>query len=354
MAYSNGYNLTTVLPKLRGRLAWSTDSTLNTANKTSASGRYFDDGSFHPAVTVPNIKKIATEPIDPNTWDAIFTAKQNAIISKCLNNVFSDPEFKEQVVLYSRDTEKEEEITGSGLAVGYRVQLAKAFDITVQVNSLELYFNEAATFNFYLFKQGSKTALKTKSVTTVANAKTTVELTDWFLNYRESAVYYIMYRQADLATAKAIREQACFTKTLFFRADPFTSDVISGTDFNREELSFSVNDPHGVNIQLSSFHDFTQDILNQPHLFDNLLGLSMAYAELKAIIYSQRSNDTERILKDQIDKAGLQLDMDGVAPFPDSPKTKGLKQELDAEIKRVKESFYPKQKPQVVNLAECS
>jgi len=351
MAYSNGYNNTTVLPALFGRLAWSTDTTLNTANKTSASGRYFDDGSFHSLVTVRNIKSFAAEPVSPATWDTIFTAKQNAVISRCLNGVFNECEFKEQVLLYNRFDESEELIANTGLAVGYKISLTDSFDVSTQINSLELYFNEAKTFNVYLFKQGSATAVKTKEVTTVAGTKTNVSLTDWILNYRESKVYYVVYFQNDLTTAKAINEEVYFNKTLFFCASPFTTDT-TGNVFDRENISIT-NNPSGLNMQVSTFKDFTQNILNQPALFDELLGLTMAYQCIEEAVYSVRSNGSERILKDQLDKIGIQLDLNGSAPISESPQVTGLKQRIEREIKRVKKSFYPKPKSVIVNYAEC-
>jgi hypothetical protein len=354
MAYSNGYNHTAVLAKLFGRLAWRTDSTLNTANKTSASGRYFDDGSFHALVTATNVKDTMAAIVSPETLDTAFASKQNAVILRTLNAVFNEPEYKEQTHLYERFSEIESDVPNSGKAIGYRVQLAKAFDISVQINALELYLNGAQTFNVYLFKQGSVAPIKTKSVTTVASTKTTVDLSSdpWILNYKESAIYYVVYFQDDLVDVEAIQEQACFQKTLMFKADPFYAET-SGTTFDRTQPAFTVDNPNGLNMLVTSFKDFTQNILNQPHLFDELIGLSMAYQVIEDMIYSVRSTKNERIVKDQLDKVGIQLDLNGAAPISDSPQVVGLKQRIDREAKRVKAAFYPKPKGQTVNLDEC-
>lgn len=352
MAYSNGYNLSSVLTKLFGRLAWRTDATLNTANKTSASGRYFDDGSFHSLVTVANIKATVPEPSNPDTWDTHFTAKQNAVIAKCLSAVFNQSQFKEQTLLYERFNELESEVPNEGKAVGYRIKLAKSFDISIQINSLELYFNEAKTFNVYLYKQGSQTALQTKSVTTVANTKTVIALTDWILNYKESSVYYVVYFQDDLTTANAIKEIASYHKTLLFYAEPFIAPVTGGV-FDRTQIGYSINNPYGMNMQITSFKDITQNILNQAHLFDELLGLMMAYQVIEDVIYSVQSARNERILKDQLDKVGIQLDLSGVAPISDSPKVIGFRQRIERETERVRCAFYPEPKAQSVDVL-CS
>jgi hypothetical protein len=351
MAYSNGYNITTVLAALFSRLGWSTDATLNTANKTSNSGRYFDDGSFHSLVTVTNIKATTPEPVSPATWDTIFTAKQNALISRCLNSVFNGEEFKEQVFLYEREWEQESLVTNSGLAVGYKIDVPYDMDISVKINSLELYFNEAATFNVYLFKQGSKTAVQTKSVTTLANIRTTVALTDWILNRKESHTYWVVYFQNDLGTAKAIQEIVEWKRTFCFGAESFISST-SGTDFNRVSPAMTFQ-PYGLNMLVTSFQDFSQNIINQPALFDELLGLTMAYQVIEDIVYSVQSDKTERVLKDQLAKVGMQMDLNGAAPISDSPQVIGLRQRIERETKRVKNAFYPNPKAQTVNFAEC-
>lgn len=352
MAYSNGYNLTTVLPALFGRLAWSTGPDLNTANKTSKSGRYFDDGSFHAAVTVPNIKSFT--PSQTGSWDPYFTAKQNAVISRCLNGVFSMPEFADNTKVYDPDeSEIETLVSNTGKAVGYRIEVPQCFDKTVQLNSLELYFDGAATFNVYLFKQGSKTAVKTKEVTTAAHEKTRVDLTDWYLNYKDAGIWYVVYFQDDLGSVKAIQEQACFNEGLFFDADTIIAEVISGTDFNRKAPAEPIL-PQGLNIQVSSFRDFTSDILNQPHLFDNLLGLTMAAQVLEDIVYTVQSNATERKMLEQLQQIGIQLDLNGVALMSDGPPPVfGLKKRIDAEIKRVREAFYPCHRSQTIDYANC-
>jgi hypothetical protein len=88
-------------------------------------------------------------------------------------------------------------------------------------------------------------------------------------------------------------------------------------------------------------------------MFDELIGLSMAYAVIEQVIYAVRSNSTERILKDQLDKLGIQLDLTGSVPLADTPKVMGLRQRIEREAKKVKELFYPKAEAISVNIAGC-
>lgn len=348
MAYSNGYDLAKVLPALRQRLGWRTDASLNATNETSNSGRYFDDGSFHAAVTVPHIKSVVPTPAD--NWDAYFTAKQDAAIIKSLQSVFNKTEFFEKTYLYeNKDIGLDQLIANSGKAVGWRIEMIKRMDVSCKVNSLQLYFDGVATFNVRLYKQGDNTPLKTQSVTTSANTKTSVTLTDWILNYAESPVYYIVYFQDDLGIVKAIQEQAYQCDTLMVAAESFIADT-TGTNFDRVQQSYSTL-PYGLNLNISTFRDFTENIINQPFLFDELIGLTMASTVVEDILYSTESAAKERILKDQFGSIGLRTDLTGAAPVTGAPKTEGLKQRLAAEAQRVANSFYYKPKARTVNVA---
>lgn len=343
MSYSNGYNLTTVLAELAGRLAWRTDDTLGEALKTSKSGRYFDDGSFHAVVNVPNIKSVVPSQTD---WNAYFTQKGESVIARSLQKVFIQPEFKEQVLAFSAYDEEIETEETSGRAVGLKINLAEVFDIAVQVKSLVLYFDADATFNVYLFKHGNKTAVKTEEVTTLAGDRTTVDLTDWFLNYKTAETWYIVFFEADLAGAKPIRECTCRNSASYFGVIPFYTST-NGTVLNRVDLTYP-SEPIGINAHISSFRDFSDNIIKQGYLFDELIGLNMAYAVIEDILYSTNSNNRERILKEQATELGLSLDLKGAAPISESPKIKGLLQRIDAEAERIRKSFYPVKRSQIV------
>jgi hypothetical protein len=292
---------------------------------------------------------VVPQPASPVTWDSYFTAKQDAIIIRSLQSVFKQTEFFEQTFLYNVHNQEQQLVTNNGKATGWRITPVKRQDVTVQVNSLQLYFTEAETFNVYLFKQGSNVPVKTKEVTTVANVKTTVALTDWYISYKDASEYYIVIFQDDLGTAQAIREETYGPCHKMFSADPFSSNT-SGFVFDRDEQTYG-DEPFGINANISSFRDFTANILNQPQLFDELQGLGMAIQTLEEILYSTRSNSTERILKEQIQTIGLQLDLNGSAAISNGPKMIGLRQRAEMEAKRIADSFYYKPKAQVINVA---
>lgn len=342
--YANGYDITLALAALQGRLGWS-DTTLSTANKQSNSGRYFDDGSFHGMVNIGVIKSVLNPP-DINTF---LASRQTAILHRCLQGVFNEPQYKEQVYLYDRFNQLEQLIDNTGNCTGYRIDVKKDFDTTIQLKQAVLYFDQDVTFNLYLFKEGTTAALKTLPVTAAAHNRTVVDLTDWILNYKQASTYYVVYFQSELGTARAIQEIASYNNTFNFSAIPFFADT-TGLSFSRVWQSISMM-PRGLNLQADAFRDYTQDIQRQSYLFDEAIGMSMAENLLEAMFYTDNSNASERNMK-ELFKATINLQLQGTLPVPDSPQVQSLRTKITNELARIKEAFQPKSNPLSVSL--CS
>jgi hypothetical protein len=68
------------------------------------------------------------------------------------------------------------------------------------------------------------------------------------------------------------------------------------------------------------------------------------------IIYSTRSNARERIIKDEVARVGLQLELNGYAPVSDMAKVVGLAQRIDKEFQRMRSQLIAKPKAQTINV----
>jgi hypothetical protein len=366
-SYTNGFDFNRVINALFGRLGWKQpDKTgspvINATNLISKSYRRFNDGSFHALVSIDNIKATMEEAgaSDVNL-NAHLESLQRAAIMRSLNRVFSDidkPEYIEQGLLFNRLGQNDQSITNTGQFAGYEINVAPDMGIGVQIDSATLLFDQDVTFNLYLFKDGKKSPLSVIQVSAIANEATVVNFSDLVLNYIGSATkgsrFYFGYFQDDLGAARAIQEQICsMNKTRCFSAMPAVSKKNAGEyDFDRNQRSYTVQ-PYGINLEMSSFRDHTQQIVKKANLFDEVIGLTVAYMTIEQIIYAVRSNVNERILKDELARVGVSLDLTGSAPLSDSPKIKGLTQRIDEEYKRMRKSFFPKAKPITVNFVEC-
>lgn len=351
MAYSNGYDQTAVIAALKDRVGFrqplgSGVPTLSSAVTTSNSGRYFQD--FHALVTVENIKATMTE---VNASDANLITHlgniRSAAIMRTLNGVFHGPQIIDQPApLFQREGSNDETENNAGRFVGYEITVADEADAAVQIEALRPYFDGVAIFNIYLFKDGDPVRVWQQSVTTVADTIGETVLSEKIITRGK---YYIGYFQDDLGSVKAYREQVShWNKQRLFCAVPISAPATGATTFDRDNISYG--EPIGLNLEVSSFKDHTIQIKKKAAMFDELIGLQMAYYVIEQVLYSVRENKGERILKDQLDKVGIQLDLNGAAPISDSPQVMGLKQRIDRELATVRKSFYLRPKSQVVEV----
>jgi len=363
-SYTNGFDFSRVIASLFGRVGWrqpikANSPIINSTNQLAKGYRYFNDGAFHTIITVDNIKATMDEAsASDNNLNAHLESLQRAAIMRCLNAVFREPEYIKQYLLLDRIGQNDKVIENTGLFVGYEINLAPVMDIGIQIDSATLLFDQDVTFNLYLFKDGKKSPISVIEVSAVAGEATVVNFSDLVLNYIGSATkggrFYFGYFQDDLGSARAIQEQVCSKDTACFCAQPMQSKKVIGEfDFNRNQRSYTIQ-PYGINLEMSVFRDHTQVIVKKANLFDEVIGLTVASMTIEQIIYTCRSNTNERVLKDELSKIGIQLDLNGVAAISDSPKIKGLNDRIEEELKRLRKSFSNKPKPQTVNLAgEC-
>lgn len=352
MGYSNGYDFTIVNTALASRVGFrqplgSGVPVLNAGNLLTESGRYYQD--FHSLVTVANIKATMEQAgASDGNLNTYLTDLKKAAIQRSLNGVFTGPQIIDQGKVFRRYGLNDSLITNAGNFVGYEIDVAECQDAGVQIDALLLYFDSAVTFNVYLFKDGKVTAEWTQSVTTVANQITETVLTDKVLGRGK---YYLGYFQNDIGSAKAFMEQVgCWNETNYYGAKPVQCASTGATTFDREQRSYP-SEPAGFNLEVSSFRDHTLQIKRKAAMFDELQGLTMSYMVIEQIIYSSRSNKDERIFKDQLERVGIQLDLNGAAPITDSPQIMGLKQRIDREVQTVLKSFY--KKPKAIIVSRC-
>jgi hypothetical protein len=357
--YTNGFNYSQVISALFGRVGWRQPTitgspVLTGVNTTSKGGRYYQD--FHTLNSIANIKSVIEEvaAVD-SSLNTYLEAIQRGIILQAVNGVFNEPEYISQKLLFNRHWAVNDHlVSNSGMFVGVQFRVPPTPDIAVQIDSVALYFDSAKTFNLYVYNDAIKAPLAVIEVTTVANSQTLVNLSDVVLNYISGVnlggTFYIGYYQDDIGSAKAYWEQGCLYASdsygwTFIEADRKPAEY----DFNRQNVRRN-NVNYGLNLHVSTFRDHTWQIVKKASLFDNVIGLQMAAQMIEKIIYSPRSNGTERILKEAASQINAQLDLNGVAPISDSPHTTGLKKQISQELARLKESFFPKPKAQSVSL----
>jgi hypothetical protein len=344
------FNTSRVLTSLFKRVGWrqptQTDMfTLDSDNLASTSGLYFD--GVHPAVTVKNIKEtMEDENADVTVFNTYLKNLQKDAIIKALNSIFNRNGAIETVQITDRldnVTNTDEAIDNAGNFVGWRIDIPKSPEFAVRISSIALYFNEAKAFKLYLFSDTSNVKLWEKSVTTVANQLTVIDINDLVMTYLDSnnrnGRYYLGYFQSDLGTAKAIDERNSWINTgLLFYAQPFEAAAMSNTNFERNVRLTSKR--YGLNPVISSHYDYTANIIHNAQLFDELIRLQVAADVIELSIHSTRSNGTERINKDEQANGRLYNDLNLAQATDEFPYSTGLKTRIQKEQAFISKEFF--------------
>jgi len=345
MAISNGFDEVLVLAAASSRIGFRNGvgdyNIVDTSNQTSDSGRYYQD--FHKAVTLANLKQTQENAeVTDADFNVFLANERKAVVNAAINGVFSKPmELDKPRMLFDRmpSTEYRTE-ANSRKFVGYKIRIAKGF-YAARINTATFFFNGVATFNLYLFQDGKIAPIKTKSVTTVANEVTVVDLSDWTVRAVTTSQFYVGYFQEDLGSIEALdvpkENEQCF-KIIGYES--ISAAPAGSTNFDRTLLSYSAN-TYGLNLEISTYHDYTNELVKNIHLFDNLFGLQMAIKVIEQIQYNNRTNKDERDSLANAQMMDRDLNMSSQA-FPETPFTAGLKEQYNRELARVYRTFFPK------------
>lgn len=356
---TNGFDISALFAALVGRIGWRQSTiagapVLTDGVKASSGGRHYND--VHALCTTVNVKAVQENPaINDAGLNAVLVDMDKAVIADAITAVFDQPETIEQILLYEREEKNHVPVINAGYFVGYCFELAPTNTVAVQVNSATLLFDGDVAFNLYLFKDGASAPVVTVGVSALANELTVVDLAGIVMRYvsatSKGGRYYLGYFQADLGSARAIREQCEFNTPNMFEAEPvYAKQVGNTTNFDRENVIKS-STPFGINLQVTSYRDWTAKITQSPAMFDNLRMLLMGHKVLQQIIYSNRSNGTQRNLLEGINGAFAMAELNGSAPISEGPPpVTGLSTKIKAEVARLKKQFFHRPKIQTVNL----
>lgn len=339
---TNGFNFNFLYPAISNRVLWFSQGAV------SDSQRYYEDG--HPLANTSILDAI--RPQDNTTLAAYLSNKQRSIIMECINAIFNAPQvideaklcfYRSDVMLYPQP------VTNQGQFVGIKMYMSQG-DYSVIFNSLELYFNANVSFNMYLYNDMTMPPIAVIPVTAQANQQTIINLKQSVINTylspsNKGGIIYFGYYQADLGTAQAvyypINNQLFHPVKLWAYSSPVTTDSQGNRNFVRNNIGAN-NLTYGMNLEVCTFVDPTENIISNSHLFDELFILKMAEKCIKDIIFSYRSNGIQRVMSGIPELKQLYAELDGYKIDDEVPYVIGLKSQISREVKRVKDGFQKK------------
>lgn len=345
------YNYTKSISILYKRLGWRNPtqtayaSLLDTDNKTTNSGLYFQD--FNRFVTIENIKNTQ---IDKDISDADFNTYldnlQKSGINKMLNAVINTDDLIENRTLYPYENDRNSTLANDSKFVGYEIKLAGTKDLAVILNEIIMEFDADESIDVKLYHSSQQTALQTWSISALSSGSV-FEAANEVLFYADRSQgytggkFYIGYHR-DGMTAKAYNREYdrsniknCFN---MFSIEPFEVAYDGTNLFDIDAIDYT-GDTYGMNFDISSVRDYTSLIVENRNIFDRAIGLQVAADCVEQMAKSPRVNFIEKEMKGL-----LSLELDGAFNDEGKPLSVGLYKELNIEISRLRKILFNKPK----------
>lgn len=338
---SNGFDIDAVYNGLKDRVLWLSQGV------SSQSSRYYED--FHTLCDTALLDDLRP---DSGTLSDYLDNLQRSVILNAVNAVYNAPQVIDPAMLcfYRGDwVLYPQPVANTGQFVGLRLLVSRG-DFAVKMNSLELFFDNDCTFNMYLYNDMTLPPIYTVEVTASAQQQVIIDLSnDAILNWLSNTInkggnFYFGYYQDDIEAqgAKAmyysVSMQGYKTARIWAYSSPTTIDVQGNRNFKRNVIG-SNNLTYGMNLEVTTYRDATNNIIRNSHLLDNLIGLQMAAKVVEAYIFTYRSNGIQRNVTSNDALQHLYEELNLAKPSEEIPYSVGLRKQINQEVVKVKQAL---------------
>jgi hypothetical protein len=352
--YTNGIDLEVLLPVLTFRKGWKQPTVadftpvLSEEVITCRSGMYynFDHSSCSP-VNIWNCQE-DNEITNANFNQFLLDLKQQVAVESLVNVFRENNPVEPSKILFEKQFRTQyRDIDNSGKFCGWQLKLPEG-NYAPRIESIMLTMNKACTVTLYAFNDLKADPIWNTTITVneAYNQESTV-IDDLILSrlnnlYKGGVIFFGYFQdQLEAQGAKAVDvylnwwEQFNYVGYQGFEA---VSDFANLT-FVRDQY-FSNYKTYGLNLEISTSRDFTNTVIRNAHAFDKLQGLLMAVKCLELQMNSIRANGEQRTVRDNYEV--LYNEIEGLKGGEGIPYRQGLKDRVIREVKRLEQTFYPK------------
>lgn len=215
-----------------------------------------------------------------------------------------------------------------------------------------LFFTEDVTFPLYLYNDFNFPPVFLMNVSAVAYQQVIIPLqNNILLNYltptnNKGGIWYLGYYQADLGTAQAIYYPIVINQfhpvvAWAFSAPVFT-DPLGQRNFERNIVGAN-NLSYGMNLEISTMVDATNNIVENPSLWGELIGLKMACRVIEICKLSYQMGSIAMAIQALGGMDELNKQLNGMAADREygRPKIVGLISRVNDAMKTVKQGYEP-------------
>ena len=312
---------------------------LDASAKTTKSGMTYD--YFHTLADFVNLYDCQQDAgISNVNVNALVASMQKEAIEVGLKLVFSGQrDLIQSELQFKKQNRFEDKIAAGSNFVGFEITVPETGNIVNVLNNVTLQFDGAQSLTLYLFHSSKKAAVATFAATLVADDFYKLSLDQKLFNKASTygpGKFYFGYFQSDLTTQAYDRVwNGAGIRTGFncvsLRSISATPNGV--TMFDTDTIQYR-SECWGINLDISSYNDYTNLIINNQALFDGVQGYCLAIQMLELIRTTGRINNTVRGLAELANLANNDLS-DQV-----EPKSLGLYTKRTIEVNRVRKSLF--------------
>jgi hypothetical protein len=273
---------------------------LTDENLQSDSGYYVNDNpfaeieSYYSTISYANIDEAGFNQKLEELKSSAITSVSNAVFSEKSNPAFCD----RQLQFKNATTKINTETLPSGF-ICEKIRVAKVNSLAAKITRVMMDFEGTGDITLYLYNTNSIAPIKSQAVTIASDHKV-VEL-DWTLDNTDGlngGDWYIGYYTDGLTVSPYKRDYELSnveSKIKFINLD---KTIVSGhTDINIWDLQLnkSTDITTGMNLDITTYYDYTDLIIQNRFLFADAINLDCAIRMLGQHRSSLRSNKDQRI-----------------------------------------------------------
>lgn len=308
------YNVQTLKQELIGLVGWrqNQDSSgwqLNDLT-TSSSGLWFN--GVHPMLTIDNLISVCPRfDLINSDQNAINTAFTNWLKQKTEDGIVKAIEawigekFENKTANNLLAKTNLFDVTGnvtdlelsSGKVVGFEFTPARQGSLAVKINRVGLQFDTNQMIGLHLFKSGQTAPIQSVLIDYQGGGSVQWESVNWTMDGEGS--YWVAYDQRTIVgnAINGVRDYTfdssgltSFPSGRFFRSVAFNAGVANLNNlWDLKENHFTVSTNYGLNFDMDVRCDYTNFIVDQKSMFQNLIALQVGMDLLREIAFNPES-----------------------------------------------------------------
>lgn len=314
---------------------------LDDDNSTTRSGKYFNV-DYHPLVTIKNIHRTQNiNNISSEIFNRLLKELQLKSIRNALYKLFPVNILQSQTLLTTESGNEDVYTIPANHFVGVSIRFCEKRNLSMLIKQVGLFMNGADNFQLYLFHSSQNDPINTFNVTSTEKSEVYTSINESLYSFSQTikgGTYYLGYYTKDIST-QPIRRDGRKRKNRFVDIDFIQVPTTTETMFDTDDVQTTSKE--WLNLEASYYNDYSSLIIDNESQFDEVIGKQVALEALRIMYSSTRSNNTEREL-DQMQKQRIFFDMNGNKSNPNYPYSTGMITEVDNEMKRLKNRFFPK------------